>query len=160
MAKKAWWGFIVLTVIFSGTVLAQQGPVEKFKAQQAENLQSQCANELGTYCSKVLPGHERSLACLYAHSDKLSGPCEAAFYGATEALRIATDNLHAFANACREDMGKLCPTTIVGEGRILTCLLNHRPQVSEKCKKILDQSGGDLGQKKDIDYLLHQADTR
>ena len=37
-----------------------------------ESVVKGCEKELTSYCSNVTPGDGRVLACLYAHSDKLS----------------------------------------------------------------------------------------
>ena len=38
-----------------------------------ETVATGCEKELTTYCKDVTPGEGRILACLYAHSDKLTG---------------------------------------------------------------------------------------
>ncbi len=43
--------------------------------------------------------------------------------------------LNAFAAACKADIEKLCPAVMVGEGRILACLEQHKAQVSDQCNK-------------------------
>ncbi|MGB3648599.1 MAG: cysteine rich repeat-containing protein, partial [Desulfobulbales bacterium] len=40
-----------------------------------ETVAKGCEKELTSYCKDVTPGEGRILACLYAHSDKLSGKC-------------------------------------------------------------------------------------
>ena len=115
-----------------------------------------CQTELETYCRTVTPGNNRGLACLYSHSDKLSGSCESAFYDAAEELQNATNNLNAFVSACREDMEKLCSKVAVGEGRIRVCLEKNKKKVSAKCNEVRQQAEGGLEQKKDIpDYQSH-----
>ena len=47
-------------------------------ATLAAYVEDACKTELVTYCSQVIPGQNRQLACLYAHGDKLSGQCEKA----------------------------------------------------------------------------------
>ena len=136
---------------------AAEGPMEQLKAKNADKLGTQCQSELETYCSHVTPGNRRGLACLYAHSDKLSRPCESAFYEVAEELKNATDNLSAFASACREDMGKFCSTVAVGEGRVLECLEKNKEKVSADCNEVRAQASGDLGEKKAIDYQYQNA---
>lgn len=156
--KKKMLGWLVAILLgLPGQVPAAEGPIEQFKAKNADKLGIQCQVELETYCSHVTPGNKRGLACLYAHGDKLSRPCETAFYEAAEELKNAMDNLSAFASACREDMEKLCSTVAVGEGRILECLEENKEKVSPDCSEVRAQSLGELGEKKDIDYPYHTA---
>ncbi len=157
MKKKMLGWFIVALLILPVHGRAAEGPIETLKGKNADKLGTQCQVELATYCSHVTPGNQRGLACLYAHGDKLSGPCEAAFYEVAEELKNATDNLSAFASACREDMEKLCSKVVVGEGRVLKCLEENKAKVSAKCNEVRGQAEGDLGKKKDVDYQYHAA---
>ena len=51
-----------------------------------ETVAKGCEKELTSYCKDVTPGEGRILACLYAHSDKLTGQCEYALYDAAAQL--------------------------------------------------------------------------
>jgi Cysteine rich repeat len=150
-------GMMALCFVLPALAIAVEGPIETLKAKNAEKLESACQTELETYCSHVTPGNKRGLACLYAHSDKLSNACEAAFYETSEELRHATANLNAFTSACRGDMEKLCSKVAIGEGRILECLEKNQDKVSADCNEMRLQAEGDLGQSKDIDYQYHTA---
>jgi hypothetical protein len=136
---------------------SEEGPVEKWKAKTTDKLETACRTELETYCLKVVPGNKRGLACIYAHSDKLSHPCEMALYEAAGELQNAMTNLEAFARSCNDDMKKLCSSVEPGKGRILACLGDHRQEVSERCNEFLDRAEGDLGETKDLDYQYHTA---
>ncbi|MBC2709494.1 MAG: hypothetical protein HGJ94_00325 [Desulfosarcina sp.] len=59
-----------------------------------------CKAELENYCKDVKPGEGRILACLFAHSDKLSGKCEYALYDAAVQLERAVAALAYVANEC------------------------------------------------------------
>ena len=134
-----------------------EGPVEKWKAKATDKLETACRTELETYCLKVVPGNKRGLACIYAHSDKLSHPCEMALYEAAGELQNAMTNLEAFARSCHEDMEKFCSSVEPGKGRILACLADNHQEVSERCNEFLDRAQGDLGENKDLDYQYHRA---
>jgi hypothetical protein len=148
---------VALFLVFPGQAKAAEGPVERLKTKSADKLETQCRTELETYCSHVTPGNKRGLACLYAHCDKLSRPCESAYYEVAEELKNATDNLSAFASACRGDMERLCSKVAIGEGRILECLEKNKEKVSANCNEVRKRTEGDLGEKKDIDYQYHTA---
>jgi hypothetical protein len=153
-------GLIALLLALPAQSRAAEGPIEEWKTKNTEKLETVCRTELETYCLNVTPGNKRGLACLYAHSDKLSNQCEAAFYEASEELRNAMENLNAFASACRGDMEKLCSKVAIGEGRILECLEEHKKEVSANCNEVRQYAGGDLGQTKNIDYQYHTANIR
>jgi len=96
-----------------------------------------CDKELTTYCSNVTPGEGRVLACLYAHSDKLSGQCEFALYDVAVQLERFVAALGYVANECDTDMDKFCAEVAIGEGRILKCLDENSSKISARCTQAL-----------------------
>ena len=75
MKKSLIFGIVIcVTVLFAISAGAEQSLVE--------TVANGCKAEIETYCKDVTPGQGRMLACLYAHSDKLSGKCEYALYDA------------------------------------------------------------------------------
>lgn len=61
---------------------------------------------------------------------------------AAPAAPAASAPLAALAEACREDVQKLCPGIQPGEGRIAACLREKRKEVSEGCKSALKAERG------------------
>jgi len=114
-------------------------------AMAAENLVETvtkgCEKELTSYCSNVTPGEGRILACLYAHSDKLSGQCEYALYDAAVQLERFVAALAYVANECDEDLDKFCSGVEAGEGRLLKCLDDNAEKVSARCTQALKDVG-------------------
>lgn len=141
----------IMTVILLGILgvsqsplYGAQGPMEKFAAQQIEQLEGQCMTELETFCQDVTPGEGRGVACLYAHSDKLSTPCLTALYQAKGEFKNAIDNVNVFVEDCREDILAECSKVAIGEGRILACLEKNKKKISAKCSEGLGRVRGDL----------------
>jgi len=100
-----------------------------------------CETEINTYCSQVTPGEGRMLACFYAHEDKLSGQCEYALYqGAAQLEQFAAAVTHV-AIECSEDLEKFCAQVELGEGRVGTCLLEHKAEVTDACRQAMDDVG-------------------
>lgn len=100
-----------------------------------------CEIELTSYCSDVTLGEGRVLACLYAHSDKLSGKCEYALYDAAAQLERFIAALSYLANECDEDLDKFCTNVAVGEGRLLKCLDENSAKISGRCTEALKDVG-------------------
>jgi len=98
-----------------------------------------CAVEIETYCSQVMAGEGRMLACFYAHEDKLSGQCEFALYSAAAQLDRAVSALNYVAGQCKDDIMKHCASVEMGEGRILDCLSANEETVSAECKAAVAQ---------------------
>jgi hypothetical protein len=96
-----------------------------------------CAKEIESYCSQVMPGEGRLLACFYAHEDKLSGQCQYALYDASAQLERAVSALNYVAGQCDDDIMKNCANVQAGEGRILECLEANSEAVSAPCKQAI-----------------------
>lgn len=96
-----------------------------------------CAKELKTYCSAVKPGEGRIVACLYAHSDKISGRCEFAFYEAAIQLDRAISGIVYVATQCRRDIEAHCAGVKVGDGRIVQCLKQNAAKLHPSCDQAL-----------------------
>lgn len=103
-----------------------------------EYLEKSCDEDLGKYCSQVTPGEGRRALCLAAHEDKLSERCQFALYRASVALEQATAAISYVARSCSGDAAKLCPETQPGDGRLLQCLESKGDQVSEGCRKAVE----------------------
>ena len=96
-----------------------------------------CETELKTYCAAVKPGDGRIIACLYAHSDKISGQCEFAFYEAAIQLDRAISGIVYVATQCRRDIGAHCAGVKVGDGRIVQCLKLNAAKLHGACSQAL-----------------------
>ena len=102
-----------------------------------ETVAKGCEKELTSYCKDVTPGEGRILACLYAHSDKLTGQCEYALYDAAVQLERFVAALSYVANECDADLEKYCADIAVGEGRVLKCLDENSSKISARCTQAL-----------------------
>jgi len=100
-----------------------------------------CEDEIESYCSQVTPGEGRLLACFYAHGDKLSGRCEYALYSAAAQLEQFAAAVTHLATQCHEDLVNYCSEVEMGEGRVASCLLEHKEEVAEACRKAIDDTG-------------------
>jgi hypothetical protein len=106
-----------------------------------ETVVKGCEKELTSYCKDVTPGEGRILACLYAHSDKLTGQCEYALYDAAVQLERFVAALGYIANECDADLEKYCAEIAVGEGRVLKCLDDNAEKISTRCTQALKDVG-------------------
>ena len=106
-----------------------------------ETVAKGCEKELTSYCKDVTPGEGRILACLYAHSDKLTGQCEYALYDAAVQLERFVAALSYIANECDVDLEKFCAEVAVGEGRVLKCLDENSSKISARCTQALKDVG-------------------
>jgi hypothetical protein len=123
---------LTLVGVFSlaGLTAAQETAVE-----QALEI---CQPEIESFCSQVTPGEGRLLACFMAHEDKLSGQCGWALYAAMDELEAFMNAVAYVADSCWDDMVEHCGDVQMGEGRVATCLLDHKEDVSETCRQAMD----------------------
>jgi hypothetical protein len=104
----------------------------------AEYVTQACETELKTYCSQVIPGQSRLLACLYANGEKLSGQCETALYQAASVLDRAIGTVAYLADQCRADIDSKCASVPSGHGRIAECLAGHKDSLSVPCTQAIN----------------------
>jgi len=129
----------VLVVVVAGLMLSVSGAWAQDEI--IDEVIAGCEKEINTYCSQVTPGEGRLLACFYAHEDKLSGQCEYALYqGAAQLEQFAAAVTHV-ATECSDDLVKFCAEVELGEGRVGTCLLEHKDEVSDGCRQAMDDVG-------------------
>ncbi len=147
----------IITVIILGILLlpqaslwSAQGPMEKFADKNIDKLETNCRTELETYCQTVTPGQGRGVACLYAHSDKISTPCLTSLYEAESEFKNAVANVNALIADCRTDILELCSKIAVGEGRILACLEKNKNKIAPKCRENIQNARGDLGKEDQV----------
>jgi hypothetical protein len=130
MKKRVFIVTIALLFLFLSASLPTQAGEDL-----VQTVANGCQKELETYCKNVTPGEGRVLACLYAHSDKLSGQCEFALYDAAAQLERAVAALSYVVNECRDDLANLCADVPAGEGRLAKCLEQNDAKVSARCKQ-------------------------
>jgi hypothetical protein len=105
----------------------------------AETIKQGCDAEIKQYCSQVLLGEGRMLACFYAHEDKLSNQCIGVLYDASQVLIDAVDTLEDIAEACGTDIKQFCSDVQMGEGRIAMCLHDNASKLSAECNEELTE---------------------
>ena len=134
MKKRLKWMLVLMGVLLLATsAFAETDPVS--------TVAEGCRTEIDTYCKTVTPGKGRILACLYAHSEKLSNRCEYALYDAAAQLERAVAALTYLANECDDDLEKFCSSVQPGEGRLLQCLEKNKKKVSGRCKSAMKDVG-------------------
>ncbi len=106
-----------------------------------DNVKAACETEIKTYCSQVTPGEGRILACFFAHEDKLSGRCQYALYEAASQLEDFAAAINHLATQCKDDLMKYCAQVELGEGRVGTCLLDHKAEVTAACQQAMADVG-------------------
>ena len=106
-----------------------------------DNVKKACETEITTYCSQVTPGEGRILACFFAHEDKLSGRCQYALYEAAAELDAFAAAVTHVATECKDDLLKYCAQVELGEGRVATCLLDHKAEVTAACQQAITDVG-------------------
>ena len=124
---------LALAILGASGTMAEEDPIE--------NAMKACKPEIEAYCSNVTLGEGRLLACFYAHEDKLSGSCNWALYEAAAELEMVIDAITHVAEQCWDDMVKHCAEVEMGEGRVASCLLEHKAEVSKGCSQAIKDVG-------------------
>ncbi len=129
--------FMSLPIVLMACVAGNQQPV-------AQSIFESCAKDLATYCGAVTPGNGRTLACIYAHEDKVSDECDAATENASTLLDWFLEKVRYVYDSCADDIQKHCAEAEFGGGHVLSCLVEHSSEVTDACKEVTAEFSGRL----------------
>jgi hypothetical protein len=129
----------VLMIAVAGLLLA--GTVASAQESIIDHVMEACKPEIEAYCSQVTLGEGRLLACFYAHEDKLSGRCQYALYEGAAQLEMFAAAITHLATECMGDLETFCAEVELGEGRVGTCLVEHKAEVTDACRQAIDDVG-------------------
>lgn len=124
-------------IVLLATMTASAAEPQATAQALTQKVQEGCQTEINTYCKTVAPGEGRVFACLYAHSDKLSGRCEYALYDAAEQLEAAATKLNHVANSCSADLKQYCADIKPGEGRVANCMRKNQEKLTPTCQQAM-----------------------
>jgi hypothetical protein len=110
----------------------------------AQSIFESCAKDLETYCAAVTPGNGRTLACIYAHEDKVSDECDVATENAASLLDWFFETMRYVYDRCADDVQKHCAGTEFGGGRIFSCLNEKISELTDACKEVAAEFSGRL----------------
>jgi hypothetical protein len=88
----------------------------------------------------VKPGGGRILDCLNSHQKDLSITC-------SRKLEESKQKIMEAQQACTGDMEKFCKNVQPGQGRILSCLMEHARELSPACSQIIAKATGNVQEK-------------
>ena len=134
--------FVVLATMLAcgASANAQTAVAQKAGARIAaavKTIETACSSDVKTYCSTVTPGEGRLIFCMLAHEDKISTKCDYALYKARENAGRALDRVAQTADACWQDIEKLCANIPEGGGRIAQCLVDNKAKLRSACRAAL-----------------------
>ena len=108
------------------------------QGKAARTVANDCAVELQTFCPAITPGKSsRKVACLIAHSDKISARCRLTAYVAGKAMAEGMLRLNRLAFSCSADIASLCDKVPIGGGRIYDCLRKNKARLVAECRTAL-----------------------
>ena len=110
----------------------------------AQSIFESCAKDLETYCAAVIPGNGRTIACIYAHEDKLSDECDAATENAASLLDWFLETVRYVYDQCADDIQNLCAGTKFRDGRIISCLNEKSSELTDACNEVMAGFSGRL----------------
>lgn len=96
-----------------------------------------CRPEIERFCKDVKPGKGAVARCLAENEAELSPACRESVAQSRRRAVQARRNAKALAEACRADADKLCPGLQPGQGRVVSCLVEKKEQVSPGCRKAI-----------------------
>jgi len=127
---------MVMSMPLIGSISAQTNVAKNVIAKAEaviEKLGTTCKPDIEAYCPKVSLGEGRMAFCMLAHEDKISDKCFSALFDAADSVKIAVKNVWHAADACDQDIEKICGTVEPGEGRIAQCLIDNKAKLGSTC---------------------------
>lgn len=135
----------LIKIVFFGLALVLAPLVaSSAEVSVADMVLDGCRKELVDHCSKVKPGRGRIVACLYAHSDKLSDQCSLVLEIGVVQLRLILSAVSHVVDQCQYDLDKYCGGVEIGSGRMYQCMSKNRTNLEQKCKVAFLQAEEDL----------------
>lgn len=107
-----------------------------------EHAKRPCAEDMKKFCGDVKPGKGAMAQCMKQHEAELSPDCKA--HG--EAMKAKMEQVH---EACKGDVEKFCKDMKPGDGRIASCLKEHKSELSEACQSQMKRSHGRMKHSKE-----------
>jgi len=120
--KKFVITIISLAVIIFGVSISAQ--------TQETSKTDPCSADIQQLCKDIQPGGGRIAACLKEHNQELSQACKGH-------IANLEGNIRLFAKACKGDIQKYCKGIKPGGGRLIFCLKDHEPDLSDACRTLL-----------------------
>jgi hypothetical protein len=105
----------------------------------ANKVQAACKTDIQRRCKNVTPGEGRILYCILAYGDKLTPTCAGTMIEVGRDISMAMNDAARTADACYDDIEKLCPNVPEGEGRIAQCLIDNKPKLASACAGELEK---------------------
>ncbi len=102
----------------------------------AQSIFENCETDLKDFCSQVLPGNGRIVACIYAHEDKVSESCDAAIEDKAGLLDGFFESVRYVMDRCADDIQKHCAGVEFGGGRIFSCLVEKTSSLTDDCRTL------------------------
>lgn len=103
----------------------------------AATLYKDCSIDLEKYCASITPGDGRKVACLIAHSDKVSPRCRLTSFLMGKQLARTMNHLEKLHFTCSSDIHSLCDGVIPGGTRIYKCLVENKARLLDRCATAL-----------------------
>lgn len=97
-------------------------------------IQNSCNADAKSFCNTVTPGDGRMIFCMLAHEDKISDKCADTLLEVSDNIQLAVSNIARAAEACSQDIDKVCNGVEAGGGRVAQCLIDNQPKLSSPCR--------------------------
>ncbi len=107
-------------------------------AEEGEGAGRPCAADIQKFCKDVQPGGGRIAQCLKSHATDLSPACK-------EKAEERKEKMHAFEQACKDDLAKFCKDVKPGQGRKIKCLEDNEANLAPPCQSAVSHMHGHKG---------------
>jgi len=100
-----------------------------------------CEADAALLCPGLPLNSRKSFMCLMAYEDNLSTACSLGIVEAAMTLEAGLMAIDYSIKACEADADNFCLDVVVGEGRIVSCLVQNESRLSSQCTTALKDTG-------------------
>jgi len=100
-----------------------------------------CEADAALLCPGLPLNSRKSFMCLMAYEDNLSTACSLGIVEAAMTLEAGLMAIDYSIKACEADADKFCLDVVLGEGRIVSCLVQNESGLSSQCTTALKDTG-------------------
>jgi hypothetical protein len=100
--------------------------VSLFSYSEEINRGGACKSDLEKFCKDVQPGQGRIVQCIKQYEAEFSPACK-------KQIDVDKEKAKEFVNSCKPDAEKFCKDIKPGQGRLISCLMQHQSELSANC---------------------------
>ncbi|WP_394043233.1 hypothetical protein [Roseixanthobacter liquoris] len=131
---------MLAAALLAGSVVSASAQTISY-ADAAGLLAQSCGKDIETLCKGVNLGNGLIRQCLDAKADKVSAQCKSDYAKVMVSIEKRVAAQQSILKVCNADAARLCQGMVMGDGNLLSCLLEATKVVSPACNQTITDAG-------------------